>query len=166
MAQKVVATHQIADHGTPWANLRLARGLGASPCNLRLARGADAPSGRCPPRSRAGRPLGRVSASLKTALDPRHHKCSPVRSIKCSGMSRAPESKANPRHAGPLTLLGKSSPALFGQPALWPSLTLCGHCVGRPMSFLDTVPPTPVPPSRRPLERGQRHPQKEDDAMT
>jgi hypothetical protein len=44
--------------------------------------------------------------------------------------------------------------------AVWPSLTLCGCCAGRPVSFNDTVPPTPVPPPRRPLERGRRHPRE------
>jgi hypothetical protein len=42
-----------------------------------------------------------------------------------------------------------------------PSPALCECCVGRPVSFHDTVAPTPVPPPRRPskgdddtLERG------------
>jgi hypothetical protein len=41
-----------------------------------------------------------------------------------------------------------------------PSPALCGCCARRPVSFHDTVPPTPVPPPRRPLERGWRHPRK------
>jgi hypothetical protein len=85
----------------------------------------------------------------------------PDQSIKCSGTSRALESKANP-HADPLTLPGNHIPTLFDQPAL------CGHprrCAGRPVSFHDTVPPTPVPPPRRPLERGRRHPRKRYDHL-
>jgi hypothetical protein len=72
---------------------------------LRLARGLDAPSGGSPPRLR----LSRVDRS-------RTH--SPDRSINHSDTMRAPGSKANPRHASPLTPLGNHIPALFRQP-LW-----------------------------------------------
>jgi hypothetical protein len=37
-------------------------------------------------------------------------------------MMRAPGSRANPRHTGPLTPPGNPTPALFHRP-----LTLCGH---------------------------------------
>jgi hypothetical protein len=43
---------------------------------------------------------------------------------------------------------------------VWPSPALCGCCAGRLVSFHDTVPPTPVPPPRHPLERGRWHPRK------
>jgi hypothetical protein len=46
-----------------------------------------------------------------------------------------------------------------------PSPTLCGCCAGRSVSFHDTVPPTRVPPPRRPLERGRRHPRKGYDHL-
>jgi hypothetical protein len=109
-------------------------GPGAVTPKLRLARGLDAPSGETPPRSRAGRPLGRDSASLEVYAHPRvglrlargsrgsaatgpwRRAHSPDRSIKCSGTPRAPESKANPHHAGPLTPPGNHIPALFRQP--------------------------------------------------
>jgi hypothetical protein len=68
-------------------------------------------------------------------------------------VSRAPKSKVNPRHTGPLTPPGNHIPALFDQPALF------GHprcCAG----INDTVPPTPIPPPCRPLKRGRRHPRK------
>jgi hypothetical protein len=109
-----------------------------------LARGPRAPSGEFPPRSRATRPsgeflprsramrpLGRISASLegyapprpnlrlargfRGACNPRAH--SPDRSIKCSDTPRSPGSKANARHAGPLTPPGNHIPALFHQPS-------------------------------------------------
>jgi hypothetical protein len=95
----------------PRASFRLARGPPRT--SLRLARGT--------------RTAERVSASLEAALDPRHRTCSSDRSIKCSGMSRAPGSKANPRHVGPLTPSGNHIPVLFDQPVL------CGHprrCAG------------------------------------
>jgi hypothetical protein len=157
--KKASAAHQIASHGAPRAKLHLARGPGVAPRNLRLARGLDAPrvnlrlaqgpdasSGEFPPRSRDPDPE-RVSASLEATLDPRHCTGSPDRSIKCSSTLRAPRSKENPRHASPLKPPGNHIPALFDQPAL------CGHprrCAGRPVSFHDTVLPTPVPPTRCP----------------
>jgi hypothetical protein len=188
MAQKAVAAHQATSNGTPQANLRFARGPGATPRNLRLARGLDASSGESPPRSRARRSLRRiytslegltpsranlrpargtgtsekVSISLEAALDARRRTCSPDRSIKFSGTSRTPRSKANPHHAGALTLPGNYISALFDQPAL------CGHSrryAGRPVSFHDTVPPTPVPLPRRPLGRGRWNPRKGYDHL-
>jgi hypothetical protein len=60
-------------------------------------------------------------------LGPRHRICSSDWSIKCSGTSRAPESKANPCHTGPLTPPGNHIPTLFDQ------LAFCGHprcCAG------------------------------------
>jgi hypothetical protein len=99
-----------------------------------------------------------ISASLEAALDPRHRTCSPDWSIKYSGMSRAPGSKANPHHADPLTPPGNHISTLFDRPAL------CGHprhCVGRPVSFHDTVPPTLVPPSHRPHRKRMAAPSKE-----
>jgi hypothetical protein len=154
-AQKAATTHQTNGRGTPRANLCLARGLGAAPQKLRLAQGPDAPSGESPPCSRARRPLGRDSASLEAASDPRRRTYSPDQSIKCSGTPRALLSNANPSHVGPLTPPGNHIPALFHQPAL------CGHprrCAGAVREgrcqLCDTVPPTPVPPPRRtPRER-------------
>jgi hypothetical protein len=64
-AQEAATAHQTVDCGTPRASLRLARGLGAAPRSLCLARGPGAPSGESPSRSRAWRPLGRISASLE-----------------------------------------------------------------------------------------------------
>jgi hypothetical protein len=49
------------------------------------------------------------------------HAHSPDQSIKCSGTPQAPGSKANPRHADPLTPPGNHILALFRQPAL------CGY---------------------------------------
>jgi hypothetical protein len=145
---------QIVEH-TPH-NRGPVRGGAHGPSNLR-ARQADAPSGKLPPRSRAGRPLGRISASLEGWTPPRAnlrlargldapsgespprsgagrpsgesppcsrplrarspHAHSPDQSIKFSDTTRAPGSKANPRHAGPLTPLGNHIPALFRQPS-------------------------------------------------
>jgi hypothetical protein len=142
------ATHQAANLGPPRANFRLARGPGTAPRNLRLARGLDAPSGESPPRSRTPR-----------AHDPRTH--SPDRSIKCTGTTREPGSKANPRHADPLTPPGNHIPALFRQPSP------CGHpwhCRGvvreGRCQLRDTVSPTPVRPARRSRRKRAVEPSK------
>jgi hypothetical protein len=88
--------------------------------SLHLARGLGTPSGEFP-LAQGTRTHERVSVSLEAALDPRRCTYSPDRSIKCSGASRAPGSKANPRHASPLISPENHIPALFDQPAL------CGH---------------------------------------
>jgi hypothetical protein len=49
--------------------------------------------------------------------------------------------------------------------AVRPIPALCRSCAGRPVSFHDTVPPTPVPPPRRPLERGRWNPRKGYDHL-
>jgi hypothetical protein len=130
---------------------------------LRLTRGLDAPSGETPPRSRAGRPLGRDSASLEGWTPPRvrlrlaqglctpsggslsrlrllrvHHSRthSPDRSIKCSDATRAPGSKANPRHAGPLTPPGNHIPALFHHRPCAAIPATVRHCAVRLVSAL------------------------------
>jgi hypothetical protein len=46
-----------------------------------------------------------------------------------------------------------------------PSPALCGSCAGRLVSFHDAVPPTPVPPPCRSLERGRRNPRKGYDHL-
>jgi hypothetical protein len=149
-AQKAATAHQTNGRGTPQANLRLARGLGTVPQKLRLARGPGPPSSESTPRSRARRPLGRDSASLEVASDPRRRTYSPDQSIKCTGTAWVLGSKANPRHAGPLTPPGNHIPAMFHQP------TLCGHprrCAGvvreGRCQLHDMVPPTPAPPPHR-----------------
>jgi hypothetical protein len=131
-AQKAVAAHQTADHGTPRACHRLARGPGATPqvstslegwmpprANLHLARGLDAPSGESPPRSRDSDPRASLCLARGRPRPAMPHLL--PRPEYCSGTSRAPGSKANPRHASPLTPSGNHIPALFHQPAL------CGH---------------------------------------
>jgi hypothetical protein len=112
-----------------------------------------------PPRSRVGRPLGRISASLEGWTPSRANLClargrpelaapaptPSTRALNAFDMMRAPGSKANPRHASPLTPPGNRISALFRQPAL------CGHpqhCAGAVWEgrcqLCDTVPPTPV----------------------
>jgi hypothetical protein len=91
----------------------LLEGLTPPRASLHLAQGTRTPE--------------RFSASFEAALDPRRCTYSPDQSIKCPGTSREPRSKANPRHAGPLTPPGNHIPTLFHQPAL------CGHprrCAG------------------------------------
>jgi hypothetical protein len=174
-ARATSATHQAVGPHTSRADVHLARGPGT-------------PSGESPPRSRAGHPLGRISASLEGWSPPRANlrlargpgapsgespprsrpsrargPCaySPDRSIKCSDATRAHKSKANPRHAGALTPPGNRIPALFRQPAL------CGHpqhCAGAVRQgrcqLRDTVPPTPVRPPRRTPRRRAGNPRE------
>jgi hypothetical protein len=116
--------------------------------NLRLARGRDTP-------------LGPISASLEAAPSSRPPRPLPDQSIKCSGTTRAPGSKVNPCHAGPLTPPGNHISALFRQPSP------CGHpwhCRGAvregQCQICDTVPPTPVRPARRTLRKRTSEPSK------
>jgi hypothetical protein len=106
----------------------------------------------------------RVSVSLEAALDPRRRTCSPDRSIKCSGTSRAPGSKANPRRAGPLTPPGNQIPVLFDQPALCSHPRHCAGAVreGRCHS-MTLCRQLPYLLHVVPLERGRRHPRKRYD---
>jgi hypothetical protein len=158
MAQKASAAQQTVSLSAPRANLCLARGAGAAPRNPRLARGLCTPSGESPSRSRD--PAPRVNyASLEATSDPRHHTYSPDRGIECSDASRAPGSKVNPYHAGPLTPPGNQIPALFDQPAL------CGHprrCAGAVRDgqchSATLCHPLPYRLHVALLERGQRHP--------
>jgi hypothetical protein len=127
---------------------RVMRTLGRNSASLEGYAHPRAPSGKTPPRSRVMRTLGRISASLEGYAHPRaglrlarglcapsggfpprsgvsrvRRSCthSPDRSIKCSGTPRAPGSRTNPRHAGPLTPPGNHIPALFRQPLVRPS---------------------------------------------
>jgi hypothetical protein len=107
---------------------------------LRLARGLCIPSG----------------GSAATGPWRRAHY--PDRSIKCSDTPQAPESKANPRHAGPLTPPGNHIPALFRQPYsrghLRHCTTLCGKASVNSVTLY------------RPLPYGRRAaPSKEDSGI-
>jgi hypothetical protein len=119
------------------------------------------------PRSRAGRPLGRTSASLEAAPSSQPPRPLPDQSIKCSGTTRAPESKANPHHAGPLTPPGNHIPALFRQPSP------CGHpwhCRGAVpegrCQICDTVPPTLVRPACHTRRKRTAEPSKRVRTLT
>ena len=111
--------------------------------------------------TRGTQPLERVSASLEATSEPRHHTCSHDRNIKCSGTSRAPGSKANPRHAGPLTQPGNQIPALFDQPALCSHPRRCAGAVRQGRCHSVTLCRLlPYLLHVAPLERGRRHPRK------
>jgi hypothetical protein len=112
-AQEAATTHQKIGRGTPRANFCLAQGPSATPWSLHLARGTDAPLGRVSASLEDLTPPRQFSASLKAAPGPRCRTYSPDQSIKCFGTPRALGSKANPRHAGPLTPPGNHIQALF-----------------------------------------------------
>jgi hypothetical protein len=62
-------------------------------------------------------------------------------------MSRAPESRANPHHAGPLTPPGNYPRRCSANQHCVAIPALCGYCAGRPVSFLVTSGPVrPSPP--------------------
>jgi hypothetical protein len=151
-AQKVIASRQAAGRGTPQANLRLARGPGTAPRNLRLARGLDAPSGESPPRSRdrdprAPQAYGTTPAPPTGALNALVHHDARVKG------------ESLPRRSSDTTW--ESYPdAVRPTRTVWPSPALRGCCAGRSVSFHDTVPPTPIPPPRHPLERERWQPRK------
>jgi hypothetical protein len=103
---------------------------------------------------------------LETTLDPQHNTCSPDRSIKCSGTSRAPRSKANPYRAGHLTPLGNRISALFAQPALCSHTRRCAGVVWEGRCHSVTLCRLlPYPLHVAPLERGRRHPRKGYDHL-
>jgi hypothetical protein len=130
--------------------------------SLRLARGIRTPE--------------RVSASLEAVLDPRCRTYSPDQSIKCSGTPQALGSKANPRHADPLTPPENHIPTLFDQPALCDHPRRCagavreGRChsvtLYRPLSYCLHV--TPSKEDDDTLERGTAtySAHAEDDTVT
>jgi hypothetical protein len=165
-AQKTSAAHQTASPGTTRANLRLARGAGATP-RTPLTRGCGSPSTHLH-LHRGPWPHGRVPAPLEgfgpSRKPPPHSRppsargappTPPTGALKSSDASRAPGSKANPHHTGLLAPPGNQIPALFDQPAtIQPSSAMCGCCAGWLVSFHGTVPPTPaLPPRRTPRNR-------------
>jgi hypothetical protein len=151
------------------ADLRLARGLGAPRANPHLAQGLGARSSESPPRSRARCPLGRISAPLEGEVPPRANVClargacahSPDQGIKCSDTTRVPGSKANPRHAGPLTPPGNQIPVLFCQPSLSGHPWHCtGLCSEASVNSVTLCRPLPYDLRAAPLEGGRRNPRK------
>jgi hypothetical protein len=165
--QIISAARQVSILGTPRADLRLARGLrplgqiSASlegyphpRADLRLARGLPAPSGGSPPRSRTIRAL---PLEVLWVRKPRTH--SSDRSIKRSDMPQAPESKANPRHDGPLTPPGNHTPTLFRQPSLRGHPCHCtGLCSKASVYSVTLCHPLPYGLRTAPLETGWRNP--------
>jgi hypothetical protein len=123
-----------------------------------LGRDSASLEGWTPPRAKLRLARGSHGSA---ATGPWRRAHSPDRSIKCSDTPRAPESRANPRHAGPLTPPGNHIPALFRRPpALCGHLRHCTTLCGKASVNCDTVPPAPVRPARRTLERGRRNPRK------
>jgi hypothetical protein len=116
---------------------------------LRFARGLCAPSGGSPLRSGVSR-----------VRRPRAH--FPDWSIKCFDMPRAPGSKENPHHAGPLTPPGNHIPPLFRQPSLQGRpchcAALCGKASVNSVTLCRPLPYSPyTAPSKEDggtLERG------------
>jgi hypothetical protein len=139
------------------------RSRGTTPYRRNSAsRGLDAPSGETPSRSRAMRALGQVSASLEALAGlPLPHPL-PDPSINCFDTTRAPGSKANPRHANSLTPPGYHILALFCQPS-WLGhprhyTALCGKAsvssvtLCRPLSYDSRAAPSKE--DGRTLEKG------------
>jgi hypothetical protein len=126
-----------------WAPLRV---------GFRLARGLDAPSSEVPSRSRAERPLERISVSLEGITGPPPPYLLPRPGNLMHWHLQAPGSKMNPCHDTP----GDHAPALLrqlprrGDPRH--CATLCGVASNYPMALC------------RPLSYGRRAaPSKKDD---
>jgi hypothetical protein len=155
---------------------------------LHLARGSVAPSGEVPPRSRAGRPLERDSASLGGWTPPRA-RSRPDRELSApsSGfrLARGHHRPATSIPAPPtggfnaLTFAGaqvkdESMPRRAWEsrpdtasptPPVRPSLPLCDAVRHGQQQLRGTVPPTLVRSTCRTLEKGQRSPRRGDERI-
>jgi hypothetical protein len=89
------------------------------------------------------------------------HTHSPDRSIKRSDTPRAPESKANPHHDGPLTPPGNHTSAMFRQPSLRGHPCHCtGLCNKASVNFVTLCHPLPYGLRTAPLETRRRNPRE------
>jgi hypothetical protein len=178
--------HQIIGLATLGRNSASLEGYGAAPVQLYLARGPVAPSGEVPPRSRVGRPLDRDFASLGAG---RPLERGPV-SIESQAPPRASLRPARGHH-GPATSIPTPPAGAFNAltfagaqvkdestplrawesrpgtapptPLARPSPPLCNTMRRGQQQPRGTMPPTPVRPMRRTLEKGRRSPRREDE---
>jgi hypothetical protein len=101
---------------------------------LHFARGIQHRTNETSPRSRAGHPLGRDSASLEALMgSPLPHMLPRPEHLMFRHM-QAPKSKMNPRHAVLLTPPGNHIPALFRQPSRWGHPHHCTALCGKAAS--------------------------------
>jgi hypothetical protein len=138
---------------------------------LCLARGLDVPSGEVPPRSGAGRPLERGPVSIESQAPPRasfrlargYH--GPAASIPAP-----PEGAFNALTFVGVQVKGESAPLRAWEscpgtapPTILarPSPPLCDTVRHGQQLPHGTVPPTPVRPAHRTLEKGWQSPQRE-----
>jgi hypothetical protein len=140
---------------------------------FRLARGSDAPSSGIPPRSGAGCLPERGPVSIESRAPPRavfrlargHH--APAASIPA-----APAGALNALTFAVALVKGESTPLRARgscpgtappTPLARPSPPLCDTVRLGQQQPRGTVPPTPVRPTRRTLEKGRRSPRREDE---
>jgi hypothetical protein len=158
-------------YGTASVQIRLARGSIApssgDPSRSRVGR----PSSRSPPRSRAGRPppLARSPVSIESQTPPRasfhlargHHRPPPA----------PPAGAFNALTPAGIQVKGESTPLRAREscpatapptPVARPSPPLCDAVRHGQQSPRGTVPPTPVRPAHRTLEKGRRNPRRDD----
>jgi hypothetical protein len=142
---------------------------------FRLARGSDAPSGGIPPRLGDGRPLERGPVSIESRAPPRASFC----------LARGHHGSATSIPAPPagafnaLTFAGAQVKGGFAPLRAWescpgtapptplarPSPPQCDAVWRGQQRPRGTVPPSPVEPTRRTLEKGQRSPRREDEQL-
>jgi hypothetical protein len=137
--------------------------------------GAGTPSSGILPRSGAGRPLERGPVSIESSTPPR---------ARCR-LARGPHGPATSIHAPPTGALNaltcasaqvkdESTPRRAWEsrpdtipptPPVRSSPPLCDAVQHGQRQSRGTVPPTPVRPTRRTLERGRRSPRREDGRL-
>jgi hypothetical protein len=158
-----------------WYNSASLEGRSPPRVRFRLARGSVAPSSEIPPRSGAGRPLERGPVSIESRAPPQasfrlargHH--GPATSIPApptGAFNALTFAGAQVKDESTPLRAWESRPGIAPPtPLARPSPPLCDavrHGQQQPRS---TVPPTPVRPTCRPLEKGWQSPRGEGQRL-
>jgi hypothetical protein len=153
--------HQTATPSRPRANLRFARGSDATR-QTSTPLEDPAPLEWISASLEGSVPLEQISASLEASPRPTAPHLLPLTGALNALTRRGrPDQKENPRHVDLLTPPGSPTPALCEEPTIVrPSPALCRCCAGWPVSFLNTVLPTHVLPTRRAPRKGMATPSR------
>jgi hypothetical protein len=168
-------THQTISLATLGQNSASLEGRSPPRVRFRLARGSDAPSSGIPPRSGAGRPLERGPVSIESQAPPRasirpargHH--GPAASIPVppvGAFNALTFAGAQVKDESTPLRAWESRPSTAPPtPLARPTPPLCNAVRPGQQQPCGTVPPTPVRPTCRTLEKGQRSPRREDEQL-
>jgi hypothetical protein len=142
---------------------------------FRLARGSVDPSSGIPPRSGAGRPLGQGSISIESRAPPRadfrlarghHGPAAYVPAPPTGGFNALTFAGAQVKDESTPLRVWESRPGSAPLTHLArPSPPLCDAVRQGQQQPRGPVPPTPVRPTRRTLEKGRRSPRREDGRL-